>query len=222
MLDKGDIAKIAKVVIRLFYEGGQLQESRYGIGDMVCISPDLTGRYESRIFQPSCRVCMDWQDAVFLMGDCLVTYRTGDGGKKGAVCQFSMLLQKRDRRVCLTALHISEQTGRKFCLTDIMEHTYYPREADILYLESGHNRTYWHTGHRVIEVTGCLSHAERELPDSFVRIHKSFIVNVMHVERIVRCSLELSNGEILQIPVKRYTEVRNRITAAKGLGEKEG
>lgn len=221
VLDKGDIAKIARALIRLFYEGDQIQKSKYYAGDMVCVSPDITGRYESRISSPSCRVCMDRQDAVFLMGDCLVTYRTGNGGKKGAVCQYSMLLQKREKRVCLTALHISERTGREFCLTDVMEHTYYMREADILYLESGHNRTYWHIGHKVIEVTGCLAHVEKELPDRFVRIHKSFIVNVIHVERIVRCSLELSNGEILQIPVKKYTEVRNRITEAKRLYDKE-
>ena len=220
VLDKGDIAKIARTMIRLFYEGNQTQKSRYYAGDMVCVSPDITGRYESRISSPSCWVCMDRQDAVFLMGDCLVTYRTGNGCAKGAVCQYSMLLRKRDTGICLTALHISERTGKEFCLTDVMEHTYYLREADILYLESGHNRTYWHIGHKIIEVTGCLVHVEKELPDSFVRIHKSFIVNVIHVARIVRCSLELSNGDILQIPVKKYTEVRSRITEAKRLNDK--
>lgn len=62
-----------------------------------------------------------------------------------------------------------------------------------------------------MEVSGTLLNTESRLPDTFVRIHKSFIVNSLHVERINRCYAELSNGERLQIPVKKYTDVRRKL-----------
>ena len=214
-MEKKNAVKIAKYILDLFYEGNQIYKSKYYDAGMVCAAPDITGRYDIKISGLDCRVCMDRQDEKFLMGDCTVTYHIRDNIKKGVFCQYSMLFQQRDGSIFLTALHISETAGKEFCLTDVAEHTYCLREADILYLESGHNRIYWHMGKKIIEVTGYLQNTEKALPDNFIRIHKSFIVNVLHVERIMRCCLELSNGEILQIPVKKYTEVRKKIIATK-------
>lgn len=214
-LENDNAVKLARHVIRLFYENGQVQKSRYCSKDMVCFVPNVGDRHDIRIFQFDCKVCMDRHDAWFLMGNCIVSYKTGDDREKSAKSRYSMLLQREAEGVFLTALHISEKHGEEFCLTDVMERTHYLHEADILYLESGHNRIYWHTGCQVIEVTGYLQHAETGLPENFIRIHKSFIVNLLHVEQIERCRLRLSNGEILQIPVKKYTEVRQKITAGK-------
>ena len=135
---------------------------------------------------------------------------------------YSALLQYRSGTPRLTMLHISEEPGRVFSLTDVVEHTYFLGEEEILYLESGHNRVFWHTGKETVEVTGTLLHTESRLPDSFVRIHKSFIVNSLHVARINRCYAELSNGERLQIPVKRYTDVRRKLIVKRENAGKAG
>lgn len=127
------------------------------------------------------------------------------------MCRYSALLQYRSGTLKLTMLHISEEQGKVFRLTDVVEHTYFLGEGQILYLESGHNRVFWHTQRETVEVPGTLLHTEGRLPDTFVRIHKCFIVNSLHVERISRCYAELSNGERLQIPVKRYTDVRRKL-----------
>ena len=138
------------------------------------------------------------------------------------MCRYSAILQYVAGTPRLTMLHISEEPGRVFCLTDVMEHTYFLGEEEILYLESGHNRVFWHTGKETVEVTGTLLDTESRLPDSFVRIHKSFIVNSLHVAGINRCYAELSNGERLQIPVKRYTDVRRRLIVKRESAEYTG
>ena len=65
---------------------------------------------------------------------------------------------------------------------------------DILYFETGDNRVYAHTKHDIFTAQHTLTALSNILPASFVRVSKSCIVNVMHIERLRR---ELvGNGEI--------------------------
>ena len=66
--------------------------------------------------------------------------------------------------------------------------------SDILYFETGDNRVYAHTKHDIYAAPHTLTALEHLLPATFVRVSKSCIVNVMHIERLRR---ELvGNGEI--------------------------
>lgn len=71
---------------------------------------------------------------------------------------------------------------------------YIVSHKDILYFETGDNRVYAHTKHDIYTVSHTLTALEHLLPAPFVRVSKSCIVNVMHIERLRR---ELvGNGEI--------------------------
>lgn len=65
-----------------------------------------------------------------------------------------------------------------------------------------------HTGDDAFAVGGTLSAFERDHPGDFVRIHASYLVNPAAVRKIRRFSVTLSDGAVLPIPEKRYTEVK--------------
>ena len=210
-MDERYACAIVRYMIGLFYRGERFRKAKYYTENMVCLAPGSPAKSNCRILHRGCRICLNGPDAASVVGSYQLICSTGNGGRNVSLCRYSALLQYISGTPRLTMLHISEEQGRVFSLTDVVEHTYFLGEAEVLYLESGHNRVFWHTGNETVEVTGTLLHTESRLPDSFVRIHKSFIVNSLHVERINRCYAELSNGERLQIPVKRYTDVRRKL-----------
>ena len=202
---------VVRYMIGLYYIDDRFKKAKYYSEDMVCIAPDFQERKACHVLHQGCRVCLNGREGASVVGSYRLVYSAAGGPKASVLCRYSSLLQYVEGRPRLTLLHISEEPGKVFRLTDVVEHTYFLGEEEVLYLESGHNRVYWHTGKETVEVTGTLLNTESRLPDTFVRIHKSFIVNSLHVERINRCYAELSNGERLQIPVKKYTDVRRKL-----------
>ena len=69
-----------------------------------------------------------------------------------------------------------------------------------------------------------LGQVERLLPDGFVRIHRSYIVNADRVARLDGKTLALSDGTVLPVAAKRRDAVRERIrsrlTGPTGAGRK--
>lgn len=210
-MDERYACAVARYMIELFYMGDSFRKAKYYTENMVCIAPRTKRESSCRILHGECRICLNRPDASSVVGSYRLICSADGGGNAVSQYRYSALLQDVSGMLRLTMLHISEGQGEVFRLTDVVEHTYFLGEEEVLYLESGHNRVFWHTGKETVEVTGTLLHTESRLPDSFVRIHKSFIVNSLHVERINRCYAELSNGERLQIPVKRYTDVRRKL-----------
>lgn len=63
-----------------------------------------------------------------------------------------------------------------------------------------------------------LDHMEKELaPYGFLRIHKSYLVNMRHIRRINNYVAELSTGEELPVPRTRYQTVKQKFVEYKGL-----
>ena len=202
---------VVRYMIDLFYTGDRFRKAKYYTENMVCIAPKLREESGCRILHRGCRVCLNRQNVTSVVGSYQMIGSADEDKRKGSICRYSSVLENVAGTPRLILLHISEEPGMVFRLTDVVEQTYFLGEEDILYLESGHNRVFWHTGKGTVEVTGTLMNIESRLPDNFVRIHKSFIVNSLHVETINRCYAELSNGERQQIPVKRYTDVRRKL-----------
>lgn len=211
------VEAVTRYMIRQFYIEGGFKKTKYYTKDMICIAPRIRENQVCRILDCGCRLCFNRQDAAFVAGSYQLVRMTDGGGKTRTLCRYSGLLQCLEGRLRLTMLHISEEPGLVFRLTDVGERTFFLSEEEVLYLESGHNRVFWHTEKETVEVTGTLLGAEGGLPDAFVRIHKSFIVNSLHVKKISRCCVELSNGECLQIPVKKYTDVRRELIGKREL-----
>lgn len=57
---------------------------------------------------------------------------------------------------------------------------------------------------------------ERLSEEGFIRIHQSFLVNSMHVRKVVRYCMTLDNGTELSIPKTRFAAVRKAIAEYKG------
>lgn len=80
---------------------------------------------------------------------------------------------------------------------------------EILYLESDRHEIRIHLTKGMAETTEPLGQCEEKLKGAgFVRIHKSFLVNMYHIARLERDSLLMSNGERLYISRYRYGEVK--------------
>lgn len=210
-MDERYVTDVTRHMISLFYKESCFKRAEHYTKDMICIAPKHQGRKVCCIVHGVSRLCLNQPDMALVAGSYHLVCAVENGKKSVKRCHYSALLQDLHGTVKLTMLHISEEPGMIFRLTDVVERTHFLTEAEILYLESGHNRVFWHTWKEAVEVSGTLLRAEDELSDNFVRIHKSFIVNSLYVEKIDRCFAELSNGERLQIPVKKYTDVRRKL-----------
>lgn len=80
---------------------------------------------------------------------------------------------------------------------------------DILYLESEHHEIRLHLEGDVFLIKETLSQCEERLRGrGFVRIERSFLVNMYHIRCLRREDVLLDNGECLYVSRRRYTEVK--------------
>lgn len=91
---------------------------------------------------------------------------------------------------------------------------------NILYVESRKHKcvfSYMEKEMTVYQVYGKLDRIEEELSRyGFLRIHKSFLVNMKHVRRISNYKAVLDSGAELPIPRLRFAKARDTFTAYKG------
>ena len=57
---------------------------------------------------------------------------------------------------------------------------------------------------------------EQELGETFLRCHKSYLVNMKHICRISNYAVYLDNGEELPVPRLKYQAVKEEFVAFKG------
>jgi len=82
--------------------------------------------------------------------------------------------------------------------------------SDILYLESRGHQLFVHTKTESILLYKKLDEYEEEMNDTFVRIHKSYLVNMNCIKRIERTQLILCNGVILPISKNRSVDTKSK------------
>ena len=83
----------------------------------------------------------------------------------------------------------------------------------ILWAESTDNgrHSMIHTKDESYRVRASLCTLEKEQPDCLIRCHRCHLVNPLHIIRIRRFSVTLSNGVELSIPEKKYTAFKKKI-----------
>lgn len=106
---------------------------------------------------------------------------------------------------------VAKKKEKKYYLRDHQNCIHIRRDLDIFYIESRKNYMVWHCRNGSIVTVNTIAAVEKELSDLFLRIHKSFIINTSYVVRIQRCFVEMANGDQIQIPVKRYCEVKKKL-----------
>ena len=88
------------------------------------------------------------------------------------------------------------------------------REKEILYLESMRHEIWVHCEKKVFLTSETLGYWEEKLRSrSFLRVHKSFLVNPGQISRIGREMIELEDGSQLPVSRYRYPEVMARYEA---------
>lgn len=88
---------------------------------------------------------------------------------------------------------------------------------DISYIESRKHKCFFTVGEEAYSLYEKLDNLESELrPYSFLRVHKSFLVNVSYIEEISGYRVKMKNGKELPIPREKYTKVRARFYEIKG------
>lgn len=77
---------------------------------------------------------------------------------------------------------------------------------DIYYIESSNRKIIVHMPDEVIECYGKIGELERELQDSFFRIHKGYLVNMKYVEGYNRTEVRVKNGNSLLLSKYKYQD----------------
>lgn len=82
---------------------------------------------------------------------------------------------------------------------------------EILYLESEKHEIQVHSKDGIFRISETLTECEKKLKkQGFVRIDRSFLVNMYHIRTLDREKAVLSNGEYLYVSRRRYPEVKMR------------
>ncbi|MGI6736323.1 MAG: LytR/AlgR family response regulator transcription factor [Anaerovoracaceae bacterium] len=88
--------------------------------------------------------------------------------------------------------------------------------ADIVFFETGPSHTViLHAVHGTFSFSGTLSQVNEQFQDNanFLRIGRSFLINLNHVAKNPANDLIMSDGSIVQIPVRSQTSVRAAVAA---------
>lgn len=92
------------------------------------------------------------------------------------------------------------------------------QKEEIIYIESYGRKLHFHVGNEEYLTYSKLDDMERDLNDrDFLRIHKSFLVNMRFIERMNGYRVYLKTGSILPVPKARYVDVKEAYTFWKEL-----
>lgn len=72
---------------------------------------------------------------------------------------------------------------------------------DILYIEAARHQTILYLNDQQLLINRNISSLKAELDESFVKCHRSYLVNLAHVNQLTKTSLIISNGDT--IPISR-------------------
>lgn len=132
------------------------------------------------------------------------------GSSASSHCTFIWSWSREEAK--LLHVHISqvqpqESAGRQLLLRGGDGSIYYLSPNEILYVEARNIYCNVHCTSQMISVSQSMKQVGAILPDQFLKIHRSFIVNSRYVSRVYRYGLELVGGICLPVPEKQYMNV---------------
>lgn len=84
-------------------------------------------------------------------------------------------------------------------------------EREVLYIETMHNHVIWHCVSENIMERTSFRLIENNLSTNFVKIHRCYILNILHIKHVQNYEVQMTNGDILPIPRKRYLEIKEKL-----------
>ena len=100
-------------------------------------------------------------------------------------------------------------TREKLQFRDRMNSYHFLLPSEILYLKADRQWCTVFTKDLSFEVRGGISHYQELLPDHFIRIHKSYLVNKSHIVTVHRYGASLRDGTELPIGKERYRMIND-------------
>ena len=101
----------------------------------------------------------------------------------------------------LDELCTMEKKEKEYVILSIAGENIKLEQDEILYVEVNRHYLMIHTAKDVYEVKMSLAEMSETLTDAFVATHRSFMVNLEHVERVMRTECLLSDGS--SVPISR-------------------
>lgn len=87
----------------------------------------------------------------------------------------------------------------------------------IIYVESFGHKVVFHTADATYRQNRKLEEIEKELGDyDFIRVHKSFVVNLKYVLKVSNYSLTMQDGYVISVPRSRYADVKQAYARYRG------
>lgn len=80
-------------------------------------------------------------------------------------------------------------------------------QADILYLEAENVYVIVHTVHGNYRMRTGLAKFAAQLDESFLKVHRSFVVGLKYVKRITRAEITMANGDVLPVSRGMYDAI---------------
>ncbi len=77
----------------------------------------------------------------------------------------------------------------------------------IIYAEVFSHSCVLHMIDGTVESKTAISKLENDLGELFIRVHRSYLVNLNYMKRIVKTEIWLENGEVVPLARRKYTEV---------------
>lgn len=223
---KGELLKAARQVIELFYQGESFWLSQYYEEGMECITPHfkkenrnqkeissylkVLSRTVCGIIHKDYKVVLQTNIAAIITGSYYAVVMQESGKAIQELLDSTIVFKTDTAGMKVRHIHISSGAAeeKQYCIKDISERLFFLKEEEIFYLESQHNHVIWHCLNGRMETTGSLKEAEEMLSEVFYRIQRGFIINTNHAYKVDRCYVQMDNGEKLQIPVKKYCDVK--------------
>lgn len=88
---------------------------------------------------------------------------------------------------------------------------------DIIYIETARHKNIFYTQEESYSIYKKLDEIEDELQGfGFVRIHKSFLINMRYIKKISSYIMTLTTGKEISVPKARYAEVKKQYGLFQG------
>lgn len=92
--------------------------------------------------------------------------------------------------------------------------------ADICYIESQKHKLIFHVLHheqKIYTLYDKLDNFDEKLEAyDFIRVHKSFLVNIMYIKSIGNYKVKMQEGELLPVPREKFQQVKEKYYSIKG------
>ena len=124
---------------------------------------------------------------------------------------FSLLLLYHNQKVLLIKISEIVTPYNIHAISTRKDSLFFRDEREILYLETQHNCVIWHCLHENLTERTTLSYIENNLSGNFIKIHRCYIVNALHIKLLRNYEVEMSNGDILPIPRRQFHSIKTQI-----------